>query len=113
VEELRPRIDKLYMALNARARGDDRDFEDDPAEPWNRLVELLVHVLVKLIANTRWAVEEHREADRLRDEVSVQQEALQIFMVEAARQLAAKNAEIANLRAEVERYESYQVELDD
>ncbi len=57
---LSDRIDKLYMALNVRARGEE-------AEPWNRLVDALASALVRWIANERWAVAEHRDADKLRE----------------------------------------------
>jgi hypothetical protein len=74
-EILGPRIDKLYMALNARGRaqrqGEDPDeavdADGDPAKPWNRLVEALSYALVHWMANARWAVLEHREANRLRE----------------------------------------------
>jgi hypothetical protein len=64
--DLRPRIQKLYMALNAQARGDEADVDGDPAQPWDRLLDLTAAALVRCIANGRWAVLEHRSADQLR-----------------------------------------------
>lgn len=70
VAELRPRIDKIYMALNAEARGLSADVDGDSLEggkaKWNRLVGLAVTALVRWVAAERWAAAEHRAADDLR-----------------------------------------------
>lgn len=68
--EVSPRIDKLYMALNAEARGDEADFDGDSLEDgktkWNRLVGLATTVVARWIAAERWAAIERRAADDLR-----------------------------------------------
>jgi hypothetical protein len=68
--ELAPRIDKLYMALNAEARGDAADFDGEPLEDgkakWNRLVGLAATTLTRWVAAERWAALEHRAAEDLR-----------------------------------------------
>lgn len=68
--ELAPRIDKLYMALNAEARGAETDLDGDSLEDgktkWNRLVGLAATTLARLVAAERWAALEHRAADDLR-----------------------------------------------
>jgi hypothetical protein len=66
-DKLKPRIDKLYINLNARARGDETDIEGDPIQPWNHLVGALTTALAHWMANARWAVEEHRNVEALRD----------------------------------------------
>jgi len=67
---LEPKIGKLYMALNSRARGEDTDLDGDPVEPWNRLVELTCTAVVRWMAANKWAVLEHRNADKLRRELT-------------------------------------------
>jgi len=70
LKELKPRIDKLYLTLNAEARGLSEDVEGDSLEggkaKWNRLVELAATALVHWIASQRWAALEHRAAEDLR-----------------------------------------------
>jgi hypothetical protein len=93
LDELEPRIAKLYMGLNARHRykvdpsiqkryregqalmaafgldaPDDLvfDLDGEHVKQWDRLIEALVTALVHWVANARWAVLEHRIADNLR-----------------------------------------------
>ena len=66
---LAPRIDKLYMTLNAEARGDNADFDGDQVDgttKWNRLIETLSTALAHWLAAEKWAALEHRTADELR-----------------------------------------------
>lgn len=68
-EELDGRLRKLYMNLNAESRGDTENLDGEEITPetkWNNLVELSVTAAVHWLANARWAVIEHRDADRLR-----------------------------------------------
>jgi hypothetical protein len=67
--DLSPRIQKLYLTLNAEGRGDEVDLDGDAVDAmtkWNRLVELVTYTLVRLVAAERWAALEHRAADELR-----------------------------------------------
>jgi hypothetical protein len=71
-----PRLRKLYMQLNAQARGDETDLDGDPIEQWNRLVELTVTAVARWIAASRWAVNEHQRAAALDADVARLQERL-------------------------------------
>lgn len=68
-DELDKRLRKLYMTLNAEGRGDAEDADGDRIDgvtKWNRLVGLSVTAAAHWLANARWAVLEHRSADKLR-----------------------------------------------
>lgn len=60
VKPLSERIDKLYMQLNAAARGDDADFDGDPIQKWNNLVSATATALAYAVAQGRWAVMAHK-----------------------------------------------------
>lgn len=67
--ELDGRLRKLYRTLNTEARGDTTTLEGeeiDATTKWNNLVELSVTAAVHWLANARWAVIEHRQADTMR-----------------------------------------------
>jgi hypothetical protein len=66
-DALSPKIAKLYMALNAKGRGDEQDLDGDPAKPWDQLIAALATATVYALANGRWASVEHRRAERLRE----------------------------------------------
>lgn len=70
VRPMTERINKLYMALNAKARGDENDLDGDPALPWNRLVGATAYAFAKAVVNARWAVNEHRRVEQLEAEVA-------------------------------------------
>lgn len=67
---LREKIGKLYMNLNAQARGDAVDCEGDEVggiTKWNRLVDATATIATYAVAQGRWARSEHDRAERLRD----------------------------------------------
>jgi hypothetical protein len=64
-----PKIRKLYMQLNAKARGDETDVEGDPIEQWNRLVDLTVTAVTRWVVANRWAVNEHQRVEQVEAEV--------------------------------------------
>jgi len=63
-----PKIRKLYMTLNAKARGDKNDCEGDPVQEWNRLVDLAVTAVVRWVVANRWAVNEHQRVEQVEKE---------------------------------------------
>jgi hypothetical protein len=64
-DEVIPKIRKLYMQLNAKARGDESDVEGDPIEQWNRLIDLTVTAVLRWMVANRWAVNEHQRCEKV------------------------------------------------
>lgn len=84
LDDVDKRLRKLYMGLNGKHRWSHGtalmrymfldpkdvppvDIEGDHIDQWDRLVSLAVWATTYAVAQGRWAVVEHRNADRLRD----------------------------------------------